>query len=107
MNKNDAINKLLETIKQDYSTFKSRWVNNERSNQMIEKFNDTLTAKVGKKYIKIISDGSAWGFVVNTNDDKMFQEGDILKATSWSAPARNFPRGNIFNDDYQGTWTGA
>jgi len=28
-------------------------------------------------------------------------------AASWSTPARNKPRGNIFDNDYKVRWTGA
>lgn len=61
----------------------------------------TLTKKYvatqGKKYIKIVAEGSqriVWGFI-NLSNDK-FQYGDILKAASWAAPATNKARGNVF-----------
>ena len=73
----------------------------------IKKFADELTFKFGKKYIKILSGGSAHSFIVNTDKDSKFKKGDILMAASWSAPARNFPRGNIFDTDYNVRWTGA
>ena len=28
--------------------------------------------------------GGVWGFVVNTDDDKKFKRGDILKAQGWN-----------------------
>ena len=60
----------------------------------------------GKKYIKIVREsGGVWAFIVNTQDDTMFEYGDILKAASWKAPARNRARGNVFGD-YQVQWTG-
>lgn len=56
-----------------------------------------FAAVEGKKYIKIIEKrGSVWGFVVKKSDGK-FQQGDILKAASWSTPAKNFARGNVYN----------
>lgn len=49
-----------------------------------------LSVTQGKKYFKIIQDGSsAYGFVDN--------EGNVLKAATWSAPAKH-ARGNIFSD---------
>lgn len=45
----------------------------------------------GKKFVKIVSGGSAYCFVDKTN-------GDVLKAASWSKPAPH-ARGNIFNKD--------
>jgi hypothetical protein len=47
------------------------------------------------------------GFVVNTDNDKKFKKGDILKAAGYAAPARNFPRGNILEGGYTVRWTGA
>ena len=50
----------------------------------------------GKKYIKIVEKrGGVWGFVVKKAEGK-FQQGDVLKAASWSSPAKNFARGNIY-----------
>ena len=66
-----------------------------------------LEVKFGTKYIKVLSGGSAHSFIVNTDKDEKFKKGDILMAASWSTPARNFPRGNIFDDDYNVRWTGA
>lgn len=73
----------------------------------IKEFADKLEMKFGNKYIKILSGGSAHSFIVNTDKDSKFKKGDILMAASWSAPARNFPRGNIFDDNYNVRWTGA
>ena len=36
----------------------------------------------------------------------MFKKGDILKAASWSAPAKNRARGNILEGNYPIQWTG-
>jgi hypothetical protein len=111
MTMNAAIEKLIEAIITDYVT----WQNVESTSvhdharavklKMIETFKNKLSVKSGKKYIKIISDGSVWGFVVNASDDPQFRYGDILKAASWSTPARNTARGNVF-EDYSVAWTG-
>ncbi len=66
----------------------------------------TLVLENGKRYVRIVSESngqrSAFGFVDT-------QTGDVLKASSWKAPAKNFARGNI-NDQNQGCgrirWTG-
>jgi hypothetical protein len=69
----------------------------------------TVGLEVGTKYVKIyhwydhgssLKQRSCHSFVeLNT--------GDIWKAASWNAPAKNFPRGNVTTKDY-GTirWTG-
>lgn len=108
-----ALEQLLETIKADYKNWWSNYNTRELTDtqeNMIAEFNKELHFKIGKKYIKIIrADGgqrSVWGFVVNTNDDKKFEIGDILKAASWAAPARNQARGNILEGGYNVQWTG-
>ena len=69
-----------------------------------EKFVAGLEYRPGRKYLKIISDNSVWGFINLKNEN--FKEGDILKAANYNAPALNKPRGNIFNDNYEISWTG-
>ena len=97
MNMNEAIEKLMTAIKDDYRAH--TW-----TDWMIERFEDGLTFKEGRKYIKIIERGSAWGFIVKGEDEK-FQVGDILKPANWATPARNAARGNVF-EDYTIQWTG-
>jgi hypothetical protein len=47
-----------------------------------------------------------WGFI-QKEDDKKFRAGDILKAASWAAPARNKARGNVLDEDFSWVrWTG-
>jgi hypothetical protein len=67
----------------------------------------SISYNVGSKYIKVVTNNSVWGFVVNTDNDKKFKKGDILKAAGYAAPARNFPRGNILEGGYTVRWTGA
>lgn len=68
-----------------------------------KKFPDTnindikLTVENGTKNVRIVSNGvnschrCVWGFVKKEN-------GDILKAAGWKAPAKH-ARGNIYNDE--------
>jgi len=60
----------------------------------------------GSKYIKIVS--VSWGSrSVHSFVEK--KTGDIWKAASWKAPARNFARGNVFAPTTyinRTTWTG-
>lgn len=111
-----AVEVLLEAIRTDYREYTERGAaararsgdgDGELTDinlEMIEEFEAALYAKPGKKYVKIIKGGSVWGFVVAAADKK-FRVGDILKAASWAAPARNAARGNIF-DGYTINWTG-
>lgn len=104
----NEMNELLEAIKFDYLKWTSRNHTKELSEinvNMINEFNENLTFEEGRKYIKVISNRSVWGFIMKA-DDKMFKAGDILKAASWSAPARNKPRGNVFTDLSWVQWTG-
>ena len=65
---------------------------------------DELGYIPGRKYLKVVTENSLWGFIniKNTN----FKEGDILKGAGYNAPALNKARGNIFNDNYEIAWTG-
>lgn len=51
---------------------------------------DPLVFTINKKYIRLVCDGSAYGFI-----DK---EGNVFMAATWSRPAKH-PRGSIFNAD--------
>ena len=79
--------------------------------RMEEEYNTGLGYEVNTKYIKVISDKhgskSVCCFVVNTENDKKFRFGDILKPAGWRGPTRNFARGNILDYDFHGLrWTG-
>ena len=113
MKENDLfLDRYLSKIKEDFKGFaesSSKAVSKEWYSDpapRIKEFSDELEAKFGNKYIKILSGGSAHSFVVNTDNDSKFKKGDILMAASWSTPARNKPRGNIFDDNYTVRWTG-
>ena len=105
----DEIAGLVDNIQQDYLNWTSRNGTKELTDinkRMIDEFNSTIAVKEGNKYIKIICGSSVWGFVVNTDNDKLFNKGDILKAAGWAAPARNKARGNILDGGYSIQWTG-
>ena len=79
-----------------------------KENSVIE-FKNGIDHICGSKYIKVIrrdNQTSVHSFIVNIYDDDKFKYGDILKAASWNAPARNFARGNVF-EEYKVRWTGA
>lgn len=103
-----AVNTLIEMIKVDYEDFATRGGQKELSGyfaEQMEKFYDNIEVRPGQKYIKIVKENSVWGFIVNTENDKKFKYGDILKAAGYNAPARNKARGNIFGA-YEIRWTG-
>jgi len=102
------IETLKQAIKTDYIKFATRGGKRPLEGyfaDQVAKFDDLITIKEGNKYIKIIKENSVWGFIVNTDNDKKFKRGDILKAAGWNAPARNAARGNIF-ENYSVAWTG-
>lgn len=55
----------------------------------------TITAKPGRKYIKLVSESSGSKSVFCFLDF----DGNIYKAASWSAPAKHV-RGSLFDDNY-------
>jgi kynureninase len=82
----------------------------KRRDEMNKEYAEKLHYTVGAKYVKIINgkSGSVEGFVVNTETDKKFRFGDILKPAGWAGPARNFSRGNVIDGTLgRIKWTGA
>tara|TARA_B100000315_G_C14515483_1_gene558945 strand:+ start:729 stop:1157 length:429 start_codon:yes stop_codon:yes gene_type:complete len=107
-----AVDSLITNIKENYKVW-HKSVNHynhklddnglsEYDKERIIKFNDKIRVEIGSKYTKIFTGSSIWGFIVNENDTvkniksgNYFSKGDLLKAASYKAPARNFARGNI------------
>ena len=102
-----AMQKYLDYIKADYAKWSVTRSNDPFVQDMIAKFNNDISYKVCPKYIKVIKRGSVHSFVVNDLNNK-FPLGSILKAASWKAPALNFKRGCVLNENFSGvSWTGA
>ena len=101
-NIDDGIANMIAAAIYDYNN----WSRNEASEEMKKEFADGFVVKKGKKYIKILSGTSAWGFIVNTDDDKLFKKGDLLKCAGYAAPARNKARGNVLEGGFAIQWTG-
>ena len=100
----NALGELEHRIIEDYETFTNRSGRAEVNTKYCDNFRAGLGYLPGNKYLKIITEKSVWGFINLKN--KNFKDGDILKASGWSAPALNKPRGNIFNNNYEISWTG-
>ena len=100
-NVSDGIQNMIAAATHDYT--KSNF-----SERMNKEFTEGWVVKEGTKYIKIMTNngGSAWGFVVNTDSDKKFKKGDLLKCAGWNKPARNAARGNVLSGGYNINWTG-
>lgn len=99
---------LMTHIAHDYAAWKSRGEYGKDTDY--EDFLRSLSIDEGRKYAKVVSNNlgqtTVWGFIVK-KDDKKFRAGDILKAASWAAPARNKARGNILDGDFSWVrWTG-
>ena len=95
----EGIGKMIEVAVEDYK-------NRFNREDMIERYEGGFEVKTGRKYIKVINEGAAWAFVVNTDDDKKFKKGDLLKCAGYSAPARNAARGNVLDGGFSINWTG-
>ena len=93
----EALDRVFESMKADYARFMP--LDDEIQTEMREEYNSSISYDVGRKYIKIVKGGSVHSFIVNTEYDKKFAYGDVLMAACWAAPARNFPRGNIFDSE--------
>ncbi len=98
---------LLEDIRTDYkrSFVRNRLLVDAVQRDMMEEFCSSLRYEVGQKYVRILQQNRVWGFVVATENDKKFPQGEILKAASYKTPTRNAGRGNLF-EEYTIEWTG-
>jgi hypothetical protein len=105
----DGLNEYLDYIRKDYA----RWMGQSPTDiriRMTEEFQQSVGFEVGSKYIKVYAGAnqlSVHSFIC-LKDGGKFKRGDILKAAGWSAPAKNFARGNVMTKQYgKTTWTGA
>ena len=120
----EAIENVLETMREDYKrwSMQGRTVHQNTDDfcremdireEMSENYCKGLKVVENRRYWKIIasngggSSTSVAGFIVKAGDKK-FREGDMLKAAGWSAPARNFARGNVLDGTglNNARWTG-
>jgi hypothetical protein len=108
---NEAIQNLKDRMIDDYNDWTNRVAKGELSEhnlEMMRQYEEEIEFVEGRKYIKVLQNRSAWGFIVATDDDKLFKKGDILMAAGYNKPARNKARGNVFDlDNTRVQWTGA
>ena len=99
---NSSISKLLENIKVDYTKFMS-------NTDMVESFNKGVHVKPGRKFDKVVTGSSVWGFIAKTDGVLKgipYFVGDVCKAAGWRAPAKHV-RGTIFSSETNWfSWTG-
>ena len=105
----EALSYMETAMIEDYNHFMTR--DDEVAAKMRLEFATGIEVSYGSKYIKIVTgknggNRSVWGFIVNTDFDKKFKKGDLLKAAGWATPARNAARGNILKGGYVINWTG-
>ena len=108
-----GVEAMLEHMRDDYCAWSRRGFCEKEHirTDMENDYADNLRYTVGSKYIKVINSARnsscVEAFVVNTEKDKKFRLGDILKPAGWAAPARNFPRGNVLERTFERVrWTG-
>jgi hypothetical protein len=106
----ECMEQYFEHIKASYAGFWTRARTSqvcEVREKMIYEFNQALRTEKGSKFIKVIQGNSVHSFIC-IKEHGAFKVGDILKAASWHAPAKNFKRGNILEGSLERiTWTGA
>ena len=93
----NLIKKFLDDMYRSYVAWNTNTPSPEYEAERNERFKNGLSFSIGKKYIKIISNGAAFAFVVNADNDDKFRRGDVLMPAGWKTPARNSPRGNILD----------
>ena len=70
-------------------------------------YNFGIEFEEGSKYVKVVSVSAGGSRSVHSFVEK--STGNIWKAASWKAPAKNFARGNVFNQSTyikNTRWTG-
>ena len=106
----DGIQNMIDAAIHDYGQWMKPDTQDANRNEVRVKMNKDFAEgwviKRGPKYTKILNKNSCWGFVVNTDNDKKFKKGDLLKAAGYNAPARNAARGNVLEGGFTIRWTG-
>jgi|TARA_B110000908_G_scaffold133823_1_gene157980 hypothetical protein len=103
----DGIKIMMNAAKDDYKEWSSKGSDgmSEYTKEQVAKWDDSVTVKHGRKFIKVIRDNGVFAFICKT-DFKHFKIGDVLKPAGYNAPALNQPRGNVLTGNYFIRWTG-
>ena len=98
----EGISNLITGIKKDYSKW-TDW------SEGIERFNNGIDIKTGRKYTKVICGNCVWGFIANSDGILKgipYFKGDVYMAAGWADPAK-LVRGFIFDTNQNWfRWTG-
>jgi len=81
-----------DAILADYAKFKNE-LDHLKLYDSIDKFG--VEFEPGSKYVKIVTISAGGSRSVHSFVEK--SNGVIWRAASWKAPAKNFPRGNVFD----------
>ena len=102
----DGISNMMAGAKEDYFRWSSGGDGQSSySKEQLAKWDDSISIREGKKYIKVVRDNGVFAFICKT-DFKHLKIGDILKPAGYNAPALNQPRGNVLTGNYAIRWTG-
>jgi len=99
-----ALTEYMDKIQASYDKFNKPYEKSAYPNP-----NPQLNIRIdrGSKFYKVVVNNSVHSFVCRKAHDK-WQVGDVLKAASWAAPAKNFVRGNVLTQTFNTlSWTGA
>jgi hypothetical protein len=98
-----ALIEYADHLQQDYENWQSK---PSPLNNVANEHRLNIHFNRGSKFFKVVVNRAAHSFVCRVAHDK-WKVGDILKASSWAAPAKNFTRGNVLNRDVKNArWSG-
>ncbi len=110
----EALDNLMGGIKKSYAGWGSDINDLDEPSKsirlkMIDKFNNNIDVRSGRKFDKVVTNGSVWGFIAKTDGVLKvipYFVGDVFKAAGWRAPAKHV-RGSIFSSETNWfSWTG-
>ena len=104
----EAMDNLLVKIQENYDNWGGG--RNHPSHAGVGQKKLDLELRPGRKFIKVVEGTRVWGFIAKvdgTHKGLPMLKGDILKAATWSQPAKH-SRGSIFDSEMHKSfsWTG-